>query len=69
MVLVAIIIMFSYIKYHKATYPLLIGTVYLPVAFTLFPQQFVIWAIIMTGFYFGILITYAYIRQTKEYAG
>ena len=69
MILVAIIIMFSYIKYHKASYPLLIGTVYLPVAYTLFPDQFVIWAIIMTGFYFGIMITYIFIRQTKEYAG
>ena len=67
MILVAIIIMFSYIKYHKASYPLLIGTVYLPISYTLFPEQFMSWAIIMAGFYFGVLITYVFIKQTKEY--
>lgn len=67
MILVAIVILFSYIKYHNGLYPLLIGTIYLPVAYTLFPETWINWAIIMTGIYIGSLIAYVYLKMTKEY--
>ena len=69
MILVSIIIMFTYIKYHKAIYPILIGIVFIPISYQFFPETFVIDAIILTGLEFAILIWYIYVRQTKEYAG
>ena len=67
MIVVSMFIMGSYIKYHKAVYPLLIGIFFLPVSAALFPDSFIIWAILMAGVTFGILIWYIFIRQTKEY--
>lgn len=65
--LVSIFIMFTYIKYHKALYPVLIGIAYLPTAYFLFPVVFITWAIVMVGVTFGIIIWYIFIKQTKEY--
>ena len=67
MVLVSIFVLFSYIKYHKVVYPLLIGIIFLPVSFVLFPDEFITFAFLMTGVTIGILIWYIYIKQTKEY--
>lgn len=67
MILVGILIMFTYIKYHNAAYPLIIGTVFLPIAFTLFPEQWINWAIILVAGYFMAIFWYIFIRQTKEY--
>lgn len=66
-IIVSIIVMISYIKYHKAVYPLLIGTAYLPFVFTLFPESWLNHVIILAGLEFCILIWYIFIRQTKEY--
>lgn len=65
--LVSIFILFTYIKYHKAIYPVLIGVFYLPTAYFLFPVVFLTWAIVMVGVLFAILIWYIFIKQTKEY--
>lgn len=66
MIFVSIIIGATYLKYQKAAYPLIIGTVFLPVSFTLFPQTFLVWAIIMVGMFIGIISWYAYISQANE---
>ena len=65
----SILILFSYIKYQKVVYPLLIGTLFLPISYFLFPETFINFAIIMSGFAIGFLLWYAFLRQTKEYAG
>lgn len=67
MVVVSLFIMVSYIKYHKAAYPIMIGVMFLPVAGFLFPEIFLTWAIILTSFAAGIFIWYAFIRQTKDF--
>ena len=67
MILVSVFIAMSYIKYQKAAYPILIGVMFLPVSFVLFPEVFLTWGIILTAFAAGIFIWYAFIRQTKEY--
>lgn len=67
MILVGILIMFTYIKYHNAAYPLIIGTVFLPIAYTLFPEQWINWSIILVAGYFMAIFWYIFIRQTKEY--
>ena len=67
MIIVSIFIMFSYMKYHKAVYPLLIGIMFLPISFYIFPDVFLTFAFIMTIALIAILIWYIYIKQTKEY--
>lgn len=66
MALVAVFAMMTYIKYQKAIYPILVGSLYLPISWFVFPQQFLSWAIIMAGVVIGILIWYAYVSQTNE---
>lgn len=65
--IVSIMIMFTYMKYHKALYPVLIGVAYLPTAYFLFPIVFLTWAIVMAGVTMGIIMWYIFIKQTKEY--
>ena len=69
MIIVSLFVLISYIKYHKAIYPIIIGVMYLPIAFFVFPDTFLSFAFLMTGATFGILIWYIYIHQTKEYNG
>lgn len=67
MILVSIFVMVSWVKYHKAIYPLLIGVLFLPLSYQFFPATFLSWAVIMSGITFAIFIWYIYIKQTKEY--
>ena len=67
MIMVALLIMVSYIKYQKAAYPMIIGVMFLPISYVLFPNIFMTWAVILTAFTAGIFIWYAFIKQTKEY--
>jgi len=67
MLIVSIFITFTYIKYHKAVYPIMIGVMFLPISFFVFPDTFLSWSIIMAFVVIGILIWYVYIKQTKEY--
>ena len=67
MLFAAILVMFTYLKYHKIVYPLLIGMTMLPLSFFLFPAQFLSFATIMAFVGIGVLIWYTYIKQTKEY--
>lgn len=69
MFIAAILILFTYIKYHKVVYPLLIGTTMLPISFTLFPGSWLNLAFIMGSISIGLLITYIVLRATKEYNG
>ena len=67
MVIVSIFVLFSYIKYHKIVYPIMIGVMFLPISFFVFPDTFLSFSILMTFIGIGILIWYIFIRQTKEY--
>ena len=67
LIIVSIFVLFSYIKYHKIVYPIMIGVMFLPIAFFVFPDTFLSFAILMTFIGIGILIWYIFIRQTKEY--
>ena len=67
MVLASIFVLFTYIKYHKAIYPIMIGVFMLPISFFVFPDSFLSWAILMSFVTVGILIWYVYVKQTKEY--
>ena len=67
MIIVSIFILFTYIKYHNAMYPILIGVMFLPLSYFVFPDVFLSWALLMVGLVCGIAIWYAYVKQTKEY--
>ena len=66
MILITMFIIMSYVKYHKMAYPLIIGTLYLPISFYLYPQHFVSFAIIIAFVGIGCLIYYIFIKQTKD---
>lgn len=65
--IVSILIIMSYIKYHNVIYPLMIGIVMLPISYFAFPPQFISFAIILAFVAVGALIWYVLVRQTKEY--
>lgn len=67
MVLVSILSLMTYIKYHKAIYPIVIGVMFLPISYFAFPDSFLTFSLIMAGAAIGILIWYIFIKQTKEY--
>ncbi len=67
LIIVSIFVLFSYIKYHKIVYPIMIGVMFLPISFFVFPDTFLSFSILMTFIGIGILIWYIFIRQTKEY--
>lgn len=67
LVIVSIFVLFSYIKYHKIVYPIMIGVMFLPISYFVFPAEFLSFAIILTFLGLGILVWYTFIKQTKEY--
>lgn len=67
MVFVAILILFTWIKYQKIAYPMMIGVMFLPVSYFLFPSVFITFAFVMFGLGMAIFVWYAFIKQTKEY--
>lgn len=67
LVIVSMLVLVSYIKYHKAVYPLIIGVMFLPISFFVFPSTFISFSIVMAGVLMGVLIWYIFVRQTKEY--
>lgn len=66
MIFVAILVMFSYIKYHKMIYPIVIGIFLLPISYFVFPTPFLNFAFVLAGLGIGILIWYIKISQTNE---
>jgi hypothetical protein len=65
MILVTIFIIMSYIKYHTVLYPMLIGLLFLPVSFTLFPDTFLTYAITLFAVGTGGLLAWILIWRTK----
>ena len=64
---VSLFTMFTYIKYHKAVYPILIGSLFLPISYFIFPDTFLSWAFILAYVAIGFIIVYAILKQSKEY--
>ena len=67
MIVVAVLILTTYIKYQKAIYPMIIGIVFLPISYFVFPNLFLIWAIVVgVGAGLGLLIAWIFTSQTNE---
>ena len=56
-----------YMKYESAIYPLAIGIIMIPISYFAFPDEFIVFAIILAFLAVGTFIWYIVIRQTKEY--
>ena len=66
MFIAGILILFTYIKYRKVVYPLMIGTVMLPLSFALFPTPFLNFAFLMGSMSLGFLIMDIILKQTRD---
>jgi hypothetical protein len=66
-IVVGVIIFMVYMKYETAIYPLAIGVIMIPISYFAFPDQFIIFAVILAFLAVGTYIWYILIRQTKEY--
>jgi hypothetical protein len=66
MIFISILVVISYIKYQKMVYPMLVGLFYLPLAFFLFPSQFITFAVVLGFTGLGLLIAWVFISQTNE---
>ena len=66
MIMVSVFVLMTYIKYQKVVYPMIIGTLFLPVSYFLFPTQFLSFAFLMAGCGIALIIGYVYISQTNE---
>ena len=64
-VIVFLMIVGVYLKYHKMEYVIAIGIIFLPISFQFFPQAFLGWAMIMVVLSVAGFIYYMLKRQTE----
>ena len=69
MILVSVFVMFTYIKYHKMIYPLMVGILFLPITYVLFPGSFLITSFALVAILIGIFMYTILTNRTKEYNG
>ena len=65
MILITVFILISYMKYHKMLYPMVLGVLYFPSTYFLFPENFVTFGMTIMAIGYGIILWYAYTRQTS----
>lgn len=66
LVVVSVFVIGSYLKYQKAIYSILVGVLFIPVSYFVFPTQWLWFALVIAGVTCGILVIRAYIDQTNE---
>ena len=66
MIVVALIVIMVYIKYHQILYPIAIGIIMIPTSYFLFPDMFLSYALIMAGIGLGGGIYTVYILATRN---
>ena len=64
--IVILLILFTYIKYHKILYPIVIGILFMPISLFLFPTPWAIIGIILGSVGIFVLFWHGYINQTTE---
>lgn len=62
--LVSVIILMIYLKYHQPIYCIVIGIIFLPVSFQFFPAAFLGWVMILIVLVIAAFIFYMLKRQT-----
>ena len=66
MIIVSIIILITYFHYHKTLYTVLIGIIFLPISYFVFPTQFIMFGVLFGFIGLGILVWWIYTSQTQE---
>lgn len=66
MIVVALIVIMVYIKYHTVIYPIAIGIIMLPTSYFLFPEIFLSFILIMTGVGIAAVIYTIYTSATRN---
>ena len=66
-ILATVLILMTYLKYHKAIYPIVIAIVFIPTSIYLFPDDWIIKGGLVTGLAVAISIYKIVFKQTKEY--
>ena len=64
MILVSVILLMVYLKYHKVIYTFGIGMIFLPISFQFFPDQFIGFAVLVTSLGLAAAITWM-IREIR----
>jgi len=67
LILVSVFILFTWIKYHKVLYPILIGIFFIPISYTLFPETWVNMALILVALGLMAGIFKIFFKQTREW--
>lgn len=67
MIVVALIVVMVYIKYHTVIYPIAIGIMMLPTSYYLFPDVFISYVFVMAAVGIAGLIYTVIILRTKDY--
>lgn len=65
MILVSVIIIMIYLKYHQAIYCIVIGIIFLPISFQYFPEVFLGWAMLLAAMIVASVVIYVIKRQTE----
>lgn len=66
MIIVVLIVVMVYIKYHTVIYPIAIGIVMLPTSYFIFPDTFISYAFVMGAVAVGGMIYLIYVRATSD---
>ena len=66
MLVVLILVIVTYIKYHTVIYPIMIGIIMLPVSYFLIPDSFLSFALIAAGIGIGSIILKGLIFNTRH---
>ncbi|MCH7560094.1 MAG: hypothetical protein IIC67_01780 [Thaumarchaeota archaeon] len=67
MIIITVLIIASYIKYHTIIYPVILGIMFLPTSYFLFPDIFLSYAIILAAIGIAGLIYTILVIRTKDY--
>lgn len=67
LIVASVLVLITYLKYHKAIYPVMIGIIFIPTAFYLYPQTWIIASILFVVATVGIMLFKAMYINTKEY--
>ena len=65
MILVSVIILMIYLKYHQAIYCIVIGIIFLPISFQYFPEVFLGWSMLLASMIVASVVIYVIKRQTE----
>lgn len=66
MIIVVILVIMTYMKYHTVIYPIAIGIAFLPMSYFLFPDLFISYAIIMAGIGIAAVIWSIVVQRTNS---